>query len=431
MSNNLAGLDPAALFERALEPPRARRTAWILAPLILLPALALILLPEKTPPAAPPTISAPAEKSPAAPPAPAKRPVAEIQAAAAAGDIDSKIELGLLHLEGIGVPRDKGAAARLLTEAAKAGSARADGLLQLRMQIQSLDFKRVHDYWLPLAEAGDAKIMSALGELYMRGRGVAHDPHQAVHWFERAIAAGYLPAHLHLVKMYTGNRGLPPDPVKKIHHLRKGVEAGRWDAMVDLANHLIEGRHVTKNAEEAFALAIRCAEEGGEEARRIIGKLYAEGLGVSKSLPDAVYWLRIATDDGDHRAEIMLDGILKTGCLPPSDRFPRNFAEILKLAESGRPAACYEAGVFYIRGQGTPRNETEGARWILRAAELGVARAQWHIADILEAGRYVPRDPEAAARWREIHRATLADLPHIPANDSETLFLANSDPSVP
>jgi TPR repeat protein len=299
------------------------------------------------------------------------------------------------------------------------------------MQIQCLDFKRVHDYWLPLAEAGDAKIMSALGELYMRGRGVGQDPHKAVYWFERAIEAGYLPAHLHLVKMYTGNRGLPPDPVKKIHHLRKGVEAGRWDAMVDLANHLIEGLHVEKNPEEAFAIAIRCAEEGGEEARRIIGKLYAEGLGVSKSLPDAVYWLRIATDDGDHRAEIMLDGILKTGSLPTPDHYPRSFAEILKLAEAGRPAACYETGVFYIRGQGTPRNEAEGARWILRAAELGVARAQWHIADILEAGRYVPRDPEAAARWREIHRATLADLPHIPANDSETLFLANSDPSVP
>jgi TPR repeat protein len=115
---NLAGLDPSSLFERALEPPRARRTPWILAPLAVLAALAIIFLPEKTPTAPTSTTTAPAEKSPASPPSPAKRPVSEIQAAAAAGDIDSQIDLALLHLEGVGVPLDKGAAARLLTEAA-------------------------------------------------------------------------------------------------------------------------------------------------------------------------------------------------------------------------------------------------------------------------------------------------------------------------
>jgi len=426
---SLAGLDPAALFERALEPPHARRTPWILAPLTLLAVLALILLPEKTPPAPPSSTSVPAEKSPAIPPAATKRPVAEIQAAAATGDIDSKIELGLLHLEGVGVPLDKGAAARLFTEAAKAGSARADGLLQLRMQIQSLDFKRVHDYWLGVAEAGEADgfLMSALGELYMRGRGVEQDPHKAVNWYERAVEAGYLPAHVLLVRMYEGHRGLPPDPVKKIHHLRKGAEAGRWDAIIDLAHHLITGRDVERNPEEAYALLIRAAEEGGGESVELVGQLYAQGLGVPKSLPDAIYWMQIGSDDGSHRAEIMLESLRKTGRLPSPDQFPKNFAELLALAEKNRPTACYEAGVFYLRGQGVRKNELEGARWILRAAELGHPRAQWHIADILEAGRYVPRDAEAAARWRETHRATVANLPHIPANDSESYFLVNGN----
>lgn len=429
MSNNLAGLDPAALFERALEPPRARRVAWILAPLTFLAILALILLPEKSPPAAPPTVSAPAEKSPATPHAPAKRPVAEIQAAAAAGDIDSKIELGLLHLEGVGVPLDKGAAARLFTEAAKAGSARADSLLQLRMQIQPLDYKRVYDYWLPIVESGkaDGFLMSAHGELYMRGRGVAQDPHKAVYWFERAIEAGYLPAHLHLVKMYTGNRGLPADPVKKIYHLRKGAEAGRWDAIIDLGNALLSGEGVERNPEEAYALLIRAAEEGGGEAVGLVGFLYAQGLGVPKSLPDAIYWLQRAVDDGSYKSEIMLESLRKTGRVPPRDQYPKSFAELLDLAAKDRPAACYEVGVFYIRGQGVRKNENEGARWILRAAELGNPRAQWHIAEIFEAGRYVPRDPDAAARWRETHRTTIANLPHIPANDSESYFLSNSE----
>jgi TPR repeat protein len=426
------GLDPAALFEIALaSPPEnpARRHLKRALPLVLAVTAcsSSIWFFAKHNPAPAPTKTGPPATQKKSPPAPAKRPVAEIQAAAAAGDIVSKIELGLLHLEGVGVPLDKGAAARLFTEAAKAGSARADSLLQLRMQIQCLDHKRVHDYWLPLAEAGDAKIMSALGELHMRGRGVQQDPHKAVYWFERAIAAGYLPAHLHLVKMYTGNRGLPPDLVKKIHHLRKGAEAGRWDAIIDLARHLIAGEGLERNPEEAYALLIRAAEEGSEESVELVGQLYAEGLGVPKSLPDAIYWMQIGSDEGSHRAEIMLESLRKNGQLPDPDQYPKNFAELLELARKDRPAACYEAGVFYLRGQGVRKNEPEGARWILRAAELGHPRAQWHIADILEAGRYVPRDAEAAARWRETHRATVANLPHIPANDSESYFLVNGN----
>jgi TPR repeat protein len=223
------------------------------------------------------------------------------------------------------------------------------------------------------------------------------------------------------------NRGLPPDLVKKIHHLRKGAEAGRWDAIIDLARHLIAGEGLERNPEEAYALLIRAAEEGSEESVELVGQLYAEGLGVPKSLPDAIYWMQIGSDEGSHRAEIMLESLRKNGQLPDPDQYPKNFAELLELARKDRPAACYEAGVFYLRGQGVRKNEPEGARWILRAAELGHPRAQWHIADILEAGRYVPRDAEAAARWRETHRATVANLPHIPANDSESYFLVNGN----
>ena len=432
---NLGGLPPTSLFERALESPRPRRVPWVLVALIPLVALTLLLLNQKSTLAPQFSSSASVEKSPAATPAPpARRPVAEIQAAAAAGDIDSMIDLGLLHLEGVGVPLDKGAAARLFTEAAKAGSARADGLLQLRMQIQPLDYNRVHDYWLGLTESGEADgfLMSALGELYMRGRGVAHDPHKAVYWYERAVEAGYLPAHVLLVRMYTGNRGLPADPVKKLYHLRKGAEAGRWDAIIDLGKLLLGGGEgVERNHEEAYALLIRGAEEGGGESVELVGLIYAEGLGVPKSLPDAIYWLQLAADGGSYNADIMLEFLRKTGRIPMPKDYPNSFAALLQEAANGRATACYEAGVFYIRGQGVRKNETEGVRWILRAAELGNPRAQWHIAEIFEAGRYVPRDAEAATRWRETHRTTVANLPHIPANDSESYFLTNTEPPNP
>ena len=427
------GLDAHCLFERALrkkKPFFQRRELFFYLALL---AGGFALLYENWPVARHPIETS---KSPADPPlalvsqrskVDTPRAIEDLKAAAAAGDIDAKIELGERHLKGLGVPRDKAAAARLFTEAAEAGSARADSLLQLRLQIQCLDHKRVHDYWLPLAEAGDPEIMSALGELYMRGRGVPKDPLKAIQWFERAIEAGYLPAHVHLVKMYSGGRGIPPDPVKKVHHLRKGAEAGRWDAISELAWHLLNGEGVERNPEEAFALALRAAEESDPSSRALVGRMYAEGLGVRKSIPDAVYWLRTAADNGLTNADIMLESLLKTGKLPPEESLPKCFADLLAEAEKGRVVARHEVGILYIRGQGTPRDEFEGTKWILQAAEDGFPLAQRQIAEILKAGRYIPQNLEAAAHWGRIAESNEARLPHIPANDSEALALESAD----
>ena len=428
----LGGMNASLLFERALEEPRPRRGPRMLTAIGLLAVLALFFALIRPPVQVADTMPTPSSRTtdtlPISEAPPDRRlVVSDIQAAAAAGGIDARIELGLLHLQGNGVPRDRGAAVHLFTEAAQAGSARADSFLWTWLNIQPLDHKRVHDYWLPLAEAGDARIISALGELYMRGRGVAQDGHKAVHWFERAIQSGFLPAHVHLVKMYAGGRGIPPDPVKKIHHLRLGAEAGRWDAVSDLAAHLLAGRDIERNPTEAFALAIRAAQEGDPESRLLVGTLYAEGLGVERSLPDAAYWLRIASDDGETKADIMLESLIKTGRLPDQSDLPKNFADHLKEAQNGRATACYQVGIFLTRGQGTRRNETEGVKWIHRAATLGHPRAQWEMAEIFSAGRYVPQDPAGAARWREIAESTRAMLPHIPANDSETRFLSQAD----
>ena len=41
----------------------------------------------------------------------------------------------------------------------------------------------------------------------------------------------------------------------------------------------------------------------------------------------------------------------------------------------------------------------EGARWIRRAAEMGIETAQWEIGDIYAAGRGVAKDPVEALFW--------------------------------
>ena len=161
----LGGMNASLLFERALEEPRPRRGPRMLTAIGLLAVLALFFALIRPPVQVADTMPTPSSRTtdtlPISEAPPDRRlVVSDIQAAAAAGGIDARIELGLLHLQGNGVPRDRGAAVHLFTEAAQAGSARADSFLWTWLNIQPLDHKRVHDYWLPLAEAGDASAMS-------------------------------------------------------------------------------------------------------------------------------------------------------------------------------------------------------------------------------------------------------------------------------
>ena len=50
-------------------------------------------------------------------------------------------------------------------------------------------------------------------------------------------------------------------------------------------------------------------------------------------------------------------------------------------------------------GGGVSKDETEAARWYMKAAEQGHARAQWALGWMYERGDGVPKDEAEEARW--------------------------------
>jgi TPR repeat protein len=61
--------------------------------------------------------------------------------------------------------------------------------------------------------------------------------------------------------------------------------------------------------------------------------------------------------------------------------------------------AMVEYGIALFNGSGVARNEEEGARFLMRAAQRGSPIAQNRIAHILSAGRGMPADPVEAIKW--------------------------------
>jgi len=69
-----------------------------------------------------------------------------------------------------------------------------------------------------------------------------------------------------------------------------------------------------------------------------------------------------------------------------------------EAAAKNDPAAAYEVALRYAEGQGVPQNLAEAARWYERAANQGLAPAQFRLGSMYEKGLGVKKDIEAARK---------------------------------
>ena len=193
------------------------------------------------------------------------------------------------------------------------------------------------------AEQGDAKAQFNLGVMYYNGWGVPQNDAERVKWTRRAAEQGLAEAQYRMAVMYGGGRsGLPKDY----------VESAKW-------HH-------------------RAAEQGHAAAQFELGMSYEEGRGVPQNKAESEKWLHLAAGQGDFSAQSHL-------CMN-------------RESDSRRASGDY---VFCMNNDVAKevRDNAETAKWILRAAEYGIADAQYGIAIWYNGGTVIPQDKAAAARW--------------------------------
>ena len=116
---------------------------------------------------------------------------------------------------------------------------------------------------------------------------------------------------------------------------RAGAEAGDTGAELNLAYIYAIG----KKYQDAAKWFRRAADHGSADAEYLLGTLYLEGKGVTKSPGEAARWFRNA-------------------------------------AEQGHAGAEYSLGTLYAGGLGVGKSPAEAARWYRKAAEQGHAEAE-------------------------------------------------------
>ncbi|MDF1722253.1 MAG: tetratricopeptide repeat protein [Minwuia sp.] len=133
---------------------------------------------------------------------------------ASEGDPAAQRNLGLLYLNGQGVPQDAAAAAAWFRRSADQGLPRAAanlGDLYLRGIGVPRDPERAVTFFRQAAEAGLAEAQHNLGVLIESGFGVEQNIDQARTWYQRAAAGGHGPARERLTRLAPRDAAAPVD----------------------------------------------------------------------------------------------------------------------------------------------------------------------------------------------------------------------------
>src|SRR2546430_13639694 len=110
-------------------------------------------------------------------------------------------------------------------------------------------------------------------------------------------------------------------------------------------------------------------------------------------------------ESGDAEAQFALATIYELGV-----DVPKNYAEsgkwYLKAANQGLAEAQFKLGVRYFEyGKQARENYTSAFSWFYKAANQGIAAAQYNVGLMYQLGRGVPTNRIEAYKWYKIGRA--------------------------
>ena len=204
-----------------------------------------------------------------------------------------------------------GSAARLTQETARL-TQRADAAYERGDYGTALSATR----WL--AERGYAEAQNNLGLMYVEGKGVPRNYHEAMRWFRLAAEQGYAPAQCNLGVGYDKGRGSSQWYAEALKWYRRAAEQGEAVAQDNLGVMYQKAKGVKQDDDEAVKWYRVAAEQGYAKAQVNLGHMYGEGKGVPRDKAEAKHWYCLAADQNEPKAYLSLglmyalgDGVAK------------------------------------------------------------------------------------------------------------------------
>ncbi len=232
---------------------------------------------------------------------------------------------------------------------------------------QQLANNRAFRAQFELAQGGKAEDQYQLACLYHAGKGTLADPVEAAKWCRKAAEQGLLKAMKSLAGSYRDGDGVDQDERAMVIWLRKAAGLDDADAQCELSIYL--SHNGTTDAERA----------------------------------EADKWLRKAATLGQPIAQANLGSRLIQSSEPGEKEEAVRWFKL--SAMQGHTAGMFKYGMMLYLGMGVPKNEVEGAAWLIACEPGDNESLRTTIKDILEK---VPADKLSKAQAAAIEiRKTL------------------------
>ncbi|KAI0019058.1 hypothetical protein F4780DRAFT_465612 [Xylariomycetidae sp. FL0641] len=239
------------------------------------------------------------------------------------------------------------------------------------------------------------------------GGGTRKDPLKAIQWYKRAATLGDTPAMYKVgMILLKGLLGQPRNPREAVGWLKRAAE--RADAENPHALHELgllyqaaqPNDPILRDEAYAFQLFEQAAQLGYKFSQFRLGCCFEYGLlGCPIDPRLSIMWYSRAAAQEEHQSELALSGWYLTGSdgvLQQSDTEAYLWAR--KAAQAGLAKAEYAMGYFTEVGIGTNANMEDAKRWYWRAAAQDFPKARERLEDLKRSGRNAPRQRERISR---------------------------------
>lgn len=187
-----------------------------------------------------------------------------------------------------------------------------------------------------------------------------------------AAQAGDAAAQFHLSAIYTFGWGVAKNPTEALKWLRASAGQRYPPAEYALASRYAAGSGVPKNGREAVRLLHAAGEQGFLLAQMLLGRAYESGsewLGIKPDVSTAIEWYTRAAMQCDAcQYELWRIYYFGRGVVKDYEKAARYLE---KAANAGLPKAQMQLGFRYLDGEGVPKDNVRAYEWFYIAAQAG------------------------------------------------------------
>lgn len=251
-----------------------------------------------------------------------------------------------------------------------------------------------------MARNGDNDAAFELSGYYLNGRyGIPYDESKSIYYALMAAKKGYAEAQCQVAKDYLQGIGTNKSASEAIVWYEKAIKKGSLEAAYSLGNIYYTG--VNNQVEKSFANALQyfmnASKSNYKDSNYYVAKCMFH---LGKNRDALIYFNKTVQQSGEENFKAKDLYQFATLLIEFSPNDSRIEAYFLKSAERGYPEAQSHLGWLYCIGKyGIKKNETEGFKWIKKAASAGDSLGQKLLGDCYKNGVGIMPQQFAARTW--------------------------------